>query len=253
MRKFSLGFVALALIAVPLTLTAPANAEPIPDPIGGTIDLTVGDVRYGANGDCANAPVQVSVQTPDDWAYYEYNFTSTYDGPTTSSDEVSGSEVFSNTFNDSFLVCPSFDSPGIYMGRLEVTFYDFSEALITTAYATDSFRVSAYVAPPVVAAPPVVRHHATLSTSKIRSGAHGWTLRATTVYDNRAWRSHRVTMQVKSRGTWRNVRAVWTNSAGRANFNVIPARGRAKAYRVVSAAGTGVGAKVSGTYLLRRR
>jgi len=224
-------------------VTAPANANsaPIPEPIGGFIDLTVNDVRYGAGGDCVDTPVRIEVQTPDDMAYFEYDFVSNYDGPTSWPDEISGTGDWSDVIGDSFIVCPEFDSPGVYQGRLFVTFYDFDDQPITDAYATDSFRVSAYTP----------QHR--LYTSKVASGAHGWTLRSLVKRDGHVWRNHRVVVQRKYSGAWHRVATKYTNTYGRANFGVVPARGAAKPYRVVSAAGSGAPTKVSPTYWLKRR
>ena len=131
------------------TTAANADTGPIPEPIGGSISLTVDDVQYGADGACVNTPVRVSIQTPDDYAYWEYDFTSTYDGPTSLPDEFSDSGQSSGVFNRTFIVCPEYDDPGTYQGSLEVTFYDDGGYEITTAYAYDTFRVWAY-APPAV-------------------------------------------------------------------------------------------------------
>ena len=149
LKKLILTATAGLLLATVGATAANADTGPIPEPIGGSISLTVDDVQYGADGECVYPPVRVSIQTPDDYAYWEYAFTSTYDGPTTFPDEISGSGESSGVFNDTFDICPEWDSPGTYEGSLEVTFYDAGGNEITTAYASDTFRVLAY-GPPAV-------------------------------------------------------------------------------------------------------
>ena len=104
----------LLIATVGTTAAANAGTSPIPSPIGGEITLTVSDVQYGAGGDCVYTPVlQVLPScTPNDYAYYDWEFTSTYDGPTSWPTVISGTGHFSGTTNDSFLICPAFDSPG---------------------------------------------------------------------------------------------------------------------------------------------
>jgi len=257
MKKLLLGAAALLTVAAPLTLAAaPANANTasIPQPVGGTATLTVGDVTYGADGECRYAPVTVSIDVPDDYAYADFEYTSTYDGPTTLSDEIWGNEEWSGTYTHEFMVCPEYDDPGYYTGYLDVTFYDYDDWYgdyvdIASAHVTDSFRVSAYTPP----APDPAFHTSSLTTTKVPTGAHGWMLRTVNRYDDHAWVGHRVNLQRKDNGSWRTIKSVWTNTAGRADLAFTPTAGRAKAYRTVSVAGPGVNAKVSPTYSLRRR
>ena len=368
MRKVILApFVGLLMLGGLLgtASTASANSASIPEPVGGTIGLTVDDVQYSDDGDCVDAPVAVDVDVPDDYAYANFEYTSTYDGPTSWADEISGDEAWSGTYYHSFTVCPEYDSPGTYQGYLSATFYDEYYNAITTAHATDSFRVSAYTPPDTVAPvlsdfdftpksvnvnsgakavtvtahltddtgarapemrissdsttqttgtdamtlvsgttqdgtwqrtvtipasaatglwtveldpltdtlanddstfhnhpskltvannpPAPVTHTTTLSTNKIKTGAHGWTIRTNVKYDGHAWAGHKVTLQRKYSGAWHYVKSVWTNAYGNAPLSVTPPRGAAKPYRAVSAAGTGVGARVSPTYWLKRR
>ena len=193
-----------------------------------------------------NAPVTVNIDVPDDYAYADFDYTSTYDGPTSWSDEVYGYDEWSGTYSHTFLVCPSYDNPGTYMGHLDVTFYDYDGYTVSTAHANDAFKVRAYSAP-------VVNHTSTLGTSLVRTGTHGWTVRATTKYDNDAWVGHRVNLQQKRSGSWHTVKSAWTNSSGRADLSVTPAAGAAKPYRAVSTGNTHVSTKVSQTYWLNRR
>jgi hypothetical protein len=256
LRKI-LATVALATIAtggLAAVSQSAANADTVYIPeLGGTASLTVGDVHYTADGGCLETPVTVDVQVPDDYSYYSYDFTADYTGPTSLADFVSDSGVYSGTFDKTFLVCPEFDLPGSYTGALSVTFYDESFYPIAIANTTDAFHVYGYTAPGTRPTPAPVHHSASLATSKVRSGAHGWAVKALVKRDGRVWAGHRTTLQVKNHGRWTNVKAVWTNGAGRARLSVIPPRGRAHAYRVVSAAGSHVGAKVSRTYWLKRR
>jgi hypothetical protein len=248
MRKIlsALVVAAAALTGVGISAgSASANTAMNDDLIGGTTTLTVDDVRYGASGACTYAPVSISIDVPDDYAYAEFEYTSTYDGPTTLRDYVDGSGEWSGTYSHTFMVCPEYDSPGTYQGMVDVTFYDFDGYVITTTTAVDAFRVSAYVAP--------VTHSASLSTSKVRAGAHGWAIKNTVRHNGHAWASHKVTLQRKYSGAWHNVKAGWTNSSGQVNLGVTPTAGAAKPYRTVSAAGSDVGVRVSPTYWLKRR
>jgi hypothetical protein len=247
MRKFLSALVVAAAALTGVGLSAgPASANTVSnDYVGGTSTLTVDDVRYGAGDGCVYAPVSISIQVPDDYAYAEFEYDSTYDGPTTLADFVWGSGEWSDTFSHSFMVCPEYDSPGTYTGILDVTFYDFEGSPMTTTHVTDSFRVSAYAAP--------VTHTASLSTSKVTAGAHGWAIKNAVRHNGHAWANHKVTLQRKYSGSWHNVKAGWTNAYGRVNLGVTPTAGAAKPYRTVSAAGSDVGVRVSPTYWLKRR
>jgi hypothetical protein len=221
--------------------TASANSSPIPEPIGGSVSLTVSDVRYGANSDCKQAPVRISVQTPDDFAYLSYDFESTYDGPTTLTDYIYDDGEYSGVFTDSFVVCPAYDRPGTYLGMLEVTFYDYDDSVITSAEATDSFRV-------------LPRHTSSISASHARYGAHGWSLKAAARYDGHAWANKTVSLQrYAGHGHWTTLRSLRTNSLGRATLGFTPANRTAHAYRVLLPASSGVSAHASSTHWLRRR
>ena len=200
----------------------------------------MGNVRYTANGDCVDAPVTLDVNVPEDYAYMEFEFHSSYDGATTWPDEIYDSGEWSGEYNRSFAICPSYDSPGTYNAWVDVTFYDYDWNEITTTHASDAFTVSP-------------AHTTTLSTNKIKTGAHGWTIRTNVKYDGHASAGHKVTLQRKYSGAWHYVKSVWTNAYGNAPLSVTPPRGAAKPYRAVSAAGTGVGARVSPTYWLKRR
>jgi hypothetical protein len=246
MRKFLLTALAVTtLIGGTALLPAPANANtsPIPYPIGGSISLDVDDVQYGAGGDCVDTEVTVTIDVPDDYSYAEFEYTSTYDGPTTWADEVYGYEDFSGTYDHTFVVCPSFDSPGNYTGYLDVTFYDWDYNEVY-AHTSDAFTVRAYHAP---------TYSSSLSTSKVRSGTHGWNIRSVAKYNGHAWANHRVNLQRKSNGSWHNVKAVWTNGNGVANLTTTPVAGPAKAYRAVSIGNAHVSQKISPTYWLKRR
>ena len=85
MRKIILGLTAARVVGGTALAAAPANANTSPNDwqIGGTTTLNVGDVTYGANGQCVNAPVTVKINVPDDYAYLDFEYTSSYDGPTT--------------------------------------------------------------------------------------------------------------------------------------------------------------------------
>ena len=245
MRKYILApFVGLLMLGGLLATasTASANTSPIPEPIGGTVNLTVDDVRYGADGGCRNAPVHISVQTPDDYAYLTYDFTSNYEGPTTWPIDVSGSGEYSGTFTDSFLVCPSFDSPGSYWGRLHVTFYDYDYNVITSASASDAFHVLPRL------------HTSSISAYHARYGAHGWALKATARYDGHAWRNKTVSLQrYAGSGHWTTLRNIRTNSTGHATLAFTPANRTLRGYRVLLPAGSGAPAHATSTHWLRRR
>lgn len=254
MRRIILGLVATLVVGAPIALAAaPANADTssIPYPVGGRISLDVGDVSYGADGDCRYAPVTVDIDVPDDYSYAEFEYTSTYDGPTTLSDTIYGNEDWSGTYSHNFMVCPEYDNPGSYVGYLDVTFYDYDDyygeySEVASAHTSDAFRVTGYN-------PPVVHHSSTLTTNKIKTGTHGWTIRTTSTYDGRAWAGRQVKFQQKYSGSWHTVRSVWTGTTGRANYAFTPAAGPAKPYRAVLTAGPGVTQKVSPTYWLARR
>lgn len=240
MRKIILSLAVLAGLLAPVTVAgaASANSAPLYN-LGGSVSLTVSNARYAAGGDCVDNPVTVKINVPDDYAYMDFDYESTYDGPTDWADFVSANEVWSGTYHHSFLLCPTFDHPGSYTATLDVTFYDADYNVIDYAHATDAFTVG--------------WHTTTMSTSKVKSGAHGWTLRTVNRHDGRAWAGHRVTLQRKYNGSWHTVKSVYTNSLGRANLSVTPPRGAAKPYRAVSTAGHGATAKVSPTYWLKRR
>ena len=137
----------------------------------------MGDVQYGASGECLYAPVTVSIDVPDDYAYADFEYTSTYDGPTTLSDTIWGNEEWSGTYSHSFVVCPEYDSPGTYQGMLDVTFHDFDGSEITTTHTTDAFRVSAYT-PPDTVAPVLSDFDFTPKSVNVNSGAKGVTVTA---------------------------------------------------------------------------
>src|SRR3954449_510969 len=103
----------LLLATVGTTAAANANTAPIPSPVGGTISLTVPDIYYSANGDCFDAPLSVKVDVPDDYAYADFDYSSTYNGPTEFADQIDGNELWSGTYSHTFLICPSLDHPGL--------------------------------------------------------------------------------------------------------------------------------------------
>jgi hypothetical protein len=246
MKRITLALFAgiLALSGLAVTAgAASADTAPIPDPVGGSVRLTVDDVRYGADGGCRNAPVRISVQTPDDYAYMEYDFESTYDGPTSLADWVSSSgEGFSGVFTDSFVVCPEYDSPGTYYGRLNVRFYDYEYNVIAETDATDVFHVLPRL------------HTSSIAASRATYGAHGWALKATARYDGHAWRNKTVKLQrYAGHNSWTTLRSVRTNRYGKATLGFTPANRTLRGYRVLLPASNGAPNHVSSTHWLRRR
>jgi hypothetical protein len=245
MRKIILGLTAMAALAGPMAIANSAVADTAENdwPVGGTISLDVGNVSYDGIGpdDCTYAPVTISIDVPDDYAYANFEYTSTYDGPTDLADQIDGGDSWSGTYDHEFIVCPEYDSPGSYMGYLDVTFYDFDGNAITTTYTQDAFHVYG------------AGHTASLSTYKTKSGTHGWTVHSTSRRDGSVWRNHLVKFQRKYSGAWHTIASKNTNTNGVANFATTPPAGTSKPYRVVLTAGTGTSAKVSPTYWLHRR
>ena len=193
-----------------------------------------------------NAPVTVNIDVPDDYAYADFDYTSTYDGPTSWSDEVYGYDEWSGTYSHTFLVCPSSTTP--------VPTWGTSTSRSTTTTVTRSPRPTPTT--PSRSGPTAPRWSTTPRRSAPAWSAPGLTagrLKASTKYDNDAWVGHRVNLQQKRSGSWHTVKSAWTNSSGRANLSVTPAAGAAKPYRAVSTGNTHVSTKVSQTYWLNRR
>lgn len=143
----------LALSATVAALTAgvatPAAADTVSLPYGGSATLTIPDVTLTPGGGCVNHYGSFSISHIDYW-----NVDITANGPTTwpSSDYLYGTGPQTRVVD--LLLCPTFDSPGLYTAGGLITVedpysYNQQEVLIS-----DQFVIS-HPAPPPPPPPPV--------------------------------------------------------------------------------------------------
>jgi hypothetical protein len=136
---------ALSATVVALTagLAAPASADTVSLPYGGTATLTIPDVTLTPGGNCVNHYGSFSISHIDYW-----NVDITANGPTTwpSTEYLYGTGPQTRVVD--LLLCPSFDGPGLYTASGLVTVedpysYNQQEVLIS-----DQFVISHPAPPP---------------------------------------------------------------------------------------------------------
>lgn len=238
-----LKMIVAAIVSVGLTLVAlpRASAEEIPPEVGGGhVGVSFGNFRFPGTG-CYYHTGYLNVAANDDAAYEDFwvelDLTVTRDGEIV--DGWFDFKDYSGRYSLKTQLCRGYSRTGSYTVSGTVTFWDYDYNSYEVP-VSDTFTVY----------PP---HTASVSVSKDRWRAHGWKVNGLAKYDGKAWANKRIYFQVKRSGSWRTISSKTANSRGRAAFYYTPPRGKAKPYRLLTKASSGVGNKTSGTFYLRRR
>ena len=134
----------LAAAVVPLVgLAAPASADTVVLPYGGTATLTIPDVTLPASGTCIHHYGSLTVAGHA----YSWNFDVTANGPSTwpASDYLYGTGPQTRIVD--LVLCPSTDLPGLYTasGLFEVEDADWNTREV---FLSDQFTISRPAPPP---------------------------------------------------------------------------------------------------------
>jgi hypothetical protein len=145
--KKTIAVLAAALVPV-LGVFAPATADTISLPYGGTATLTIPDVTLTPGGGCVNHYGTFSTTHVDYW-----NIDITANGPTTwpATDYLYGTGPQSRVVD--LLLCPSFDSAGTYTASGLMTVEDPNSVNQQEVLISDQFVISNPAPPPPPPAP----------------------------------------------------------------------------------------------------
>lgn len=137
--------VAAAALVVQLGVAAPASADTVALPYGGTATLTIPDVTLTPGGACINHYGTFSITHPDYW-----NLDITANGPTTwpATEYLYGTGPQSRVVD--LVLCPGTDAPGLYTASGLVTVEDPYSYNQREVVISEQFVISHPAPPPPV-------------------------------------------------------------------------------------------------------